>query len=539
MSMIAAIESTKRANGIRRVDHRSLAELAQLVAVIAMIFSLGCDQVEHDSTSSPDATTPVVVTHTPDDSVPPNNIRAFCAACHAMPSPSSFPKDAWYHEVRRGFEFYSDSGRTDLTVPVQSQVVAWFRSQAPDELAEADERASPGSIAFTVEAVTVTDEPYSDPFGTSFTGSLATVGTKNAVGISDMPNGRISILEFRVDKSAFRLRSMPSADVANPAAIRATDLNRNGKSDLLIADLGSPLPADHDRGQVVWLADFDDTPASKPVSILSGIGRVADVQPADLDNDGDTDVVVAEFGWHTTGGIHVLHNETTHTASPVFRAERIDSRPGTIHVPVTDLNGDGRLDFIALISQEHEVIDAFLNLSTGFEKVRLYSAPDPSFGSSGIDLIDFDSDGDTDILYTNGDAFDSNLIKPYHGIQLLVNQGDLKFEPRHIADMPGVHRALAADMDRDGDLDIVAAALLPKDALQGLDVATMQAVIWLEQTAPLEFARHVIQSGRPNHAAMMIGDFDGNGTPDILAGCFEDSTDPLLPLVEIIWNRSP
>jgi hypothetical protein len=64
-----------------------------------------------------------------------------------------------------------------------------------------------------------------------------------------------------------------------------------------------------------------------------------------------------------------------------------------------DLNGDGHLDFVALFAQEHEEIAAFINDGRGGLQERvLFKAATPSFGSSGIQLVDLDKDGDVDIL---------------------------------------------------------------------------------------------------------------------------------------------
>ena len=62
----------------------------------------------------------------------------------------------------------------------------------------------------------------------------------------------------------------------------------------------------------------------------------------------DADLVLAEFGLHATGGIHLLVNENrdVNTADR-FTLQTLDDRAGTIHVPTIDLNNDGRMDFIA------------------------------------------------------------------------------------------------------------------------------------------------------------------------------------------------
>lgn len=191
---------------------------------------------------------------------------------------------------------------------------------------------------------------------------------------------------------------------------------------------------------------------------------MADVQPVDADGDGDQDLIVAEFGWHRTGGIHLLENQGLSEGRPQFIPHVLDKRSGTIHVPIANLNGDGRPDFVALISQEHESVVGFLNRGERQFEAQVLDVPqDPSTGSSGLSLVDLDKDGDLDALVTNGDSFDSFYVKPAHGVQWLENRGERKFVRHRITPMPGVHWALAGDLDGDDDLDIVAAAFLPKE----------------------------------------------------------------------------
>src|SRR5207244_1120209 len=147
-----------------------------------------------------------------------------------------------------------------------------------------------------------------------------------------------------------------------------------------------------------------------PITLLDRVGRVADVQAADFRGVGKRDLVVGVFGWQTTGEVLYLENQTTDWKTPKFVPRVIDRRHGAAHVRVVDLNGDGRPDFVALISQEHETIVAYINQGGGkFEAQTLYTAPHPGYGSSGIQIVDLDGDGKIDILYTNGDSLD----KPY------------------------------------------------------------------------------------------------------------------------------
>src|SRR4029077_17965336 len=122
---------------------------------------------------------------------------------------------------------------------------------------------------------------------------------------------------------------------------------------------------------------------------------------------------------------------------------------------------DGHLDFVALISQQHEAVVAFLGDGKGgFRKEVIDQAPHPAWGSSGLALVDLDGDGDLDVLVTNGDMLDDFQLKPYHGIRWLENRGSFPFVAHALAPMFAAMRAQAADLDGDGDMDVVACALL-------------------------------------------------------------------------------
>jgi hypothetical protein len=214
----------------------------------------------------------------------------------------------------------------------------------------------------------------------------------------------------------------------------------------------------------------------------------------------------------------------------------IDGRHGTIHVPVADLNGDGRPDFVALISQEHETVVAFLNEGGGrFRAQALWSAPHPGWGSSGIQLVDLDGDGKLDVLYTNGDVLDRPyLFKPYHGVQWLRNKGGLRFEHRPLTPMYGAHRAVAADLFGTGRPAVVAVSFLPANHFPDRRKRKADAVVVLEQTAPGKFERHSLATVDCDHVTCAVGDLYGTGRPDIVVGNFtSQATD--LPVT--IWKN--
>ena len=109
-------------------------------------------------------------------------------------------------------------------------------------------------------------------------------------------------------------------------------------------------------------------------------------------------------------------------------------------------------------------------------------------------------------------------MKPYHGIQWLENTGTYPFVQHALAHMPGVHRAVAVDLDGDGDLDIVACALLAGGS--DVDESTLPALVWLERTGRYTFAKHTIEMGFPRHATLDAADIDGDGDVDVVVGDF-------------------
>jgi hypothetical protein len=323
---------------------------------------------------------------------------------------------------------------------------------------------------------------------------------------------------------------------AHPAHVEPCDLDGDGQRELVVAELGSAESGDHALGAVIWLRRGADGWQQR--LLLSGVGRVADVRPGDFDDDGDSDLLVAEFGHFYTGRILLLENTAVRDGVPRFTEHVLDRRHGTIHVPVADLNGDGRLDFVALVSQEYEVVEAFLNQGDWtFRREVIFSGNDPAYGSSGIQLVDLDADDDLDVLYSNGDTFGSEHLKPYHGIHWLENRGQYPFEDRLLTHMVGVQKAVAGDVDGDDDLDVVAVAFMPKNLVDSPELQDHDSVIWLEQTEDGSFVRRGLQRGQFCHAAVELADVDGDGDTDLAVGNMHPDGRPSEPWLTLWGNQ--
>lgn len=469
--------------------------------------------------------------------------RQLCGtACHRYPPPDVLPRSEWREEIakmaliRQGNPVPPGPPGTlsrMVVLPADMEhVLRFYTAHAPDAL----------PLPETWPAVDVTPKVVFErrafaPERASETPSVSSVrfadvdrDGKLEVVATEMNHGYVMVGR-PAEPTAALLEIV--ADIPHPSHTALFDLDKDGRDDLLVANLGSFLPGDHQQGGVAWLRRMED--GRYGVFELTGFPRVADVEAGDFNGDGKPDLLVGAFGWRSTGFIGLLTNHTIDSSRPSFETVRLDERTGAIRTVPTDLNKDGRLDFVALISQQHETVVAYLNNGTGgFTQETIYTAPHPNWGSSGLQLVDFDGDGDLDVLVTNGDSFDDFLLKPYHGIQWLENEGRYPYTAHPLASLAGAHRALAVDLDGDGDLDVVAAAMIAL-LREGVE-RTLPSVVWLERVGPTEFKRHTLEVGAPVHASLDAADYDGDGDVDLVIGNLTPQR-PVPTWVEVWENK--
>ncbi len=471
-------------------------------------------------------------------------IREACTQCHRFPPPSILPKKAWLGKIEKMFSLANVALLPKFNRPIRTlgmeEIVAYFEMLAPEEL-DAPPWGPP-----TVEAklkFARRSLPGATP-GNEVPGSgnvqlmelFADVPGRELV-VCDMFSGWVSWTDPKNPKMGLQ----PMARLAAPDHAEAVDLDRDGQIDLLAAELGQVIPSDKKLGAVTWLRrtgprDFE------VIRIARNLGRVADARAADFDGDGDLDVVAAVFGWITVGRILYLENGLGQGGGiPEFTPRTLDDRIGSIHVPVVDINKDGKPDFLALISQHNETVVAFLNRGNGqFERKELYTAPHPHWGFSGIELVDFDKDGDIDVLYSNGDTMDDMIrFKPYQGIGWLENRGSFPFQHHVIGRYYGVTRAEAGDLDGDGDVDVAASCWLPELDEAERKKYSLPGIAWYERLKDGTFTPHVIDERGCDRPTLEVGDFDGDGRLDIITGTAWLGRPPAgqKPIAVDIWRQ--
>ncbi len=293
-----------------------------------------------------------------------------------------------------------------------------------------------------------------------------------------------------------------------PAHVSAVDIDNDGDPDILVACMGQLFPKNDKIGSVVILEN-DGKQNFTPHVIIDRVARVTDVRAADFNGDGKLDLVVGQFGYDD-GETRWMEN----LGGWQFKSHILQSLSGVIHAIPVDIDGDGDMDFVSLVSQEWEELYVFENDGHGnFKSHLVWGSTNEDYGSSGIRLVDLNKDGRVDILLTNGDAFDylPPRPRPWHSVQWLENKGGYKFEHHAIARFPGASAAVAADLDGDGDLDIAAVS-----CYNFWENADSQSLVWFENDGKMNFTEHEI-SHLPTHlVSLEPADMDGDGKPDLV-----------------------
>jgi hypothetical protein len=231
---------------------------------------------------------------------------------------------------------------------------------------------------------------------------------------------------------------------------------------------------------------------------------------ADIDGDGDMDIISCNFWLYTI----TLHKNDGN-ANPSFTSEIISetsvaSKPYALFA--ADIDGDGDVDIIEGDSADGAntaSIRVYRNVNgTSWNPKTLTGKTDGLIleGKPSLFVADMDKDGDMDILAS---AWGNSTIAWYENKNGILNftDGELITGTAN-----SVRSVFAADMDNDGDMDIISAS-------SGDD-----KIDWYENdgNADPSWAKISISSSATTAQAVFAADMDNDGDIDIIS--VEEST---------------
>ena len=280
---------------------------------------------------------------------------------------------------------------------------------------------------------------------------------------------------------------------------------------LLVLESGRLEPNDEPKGTLAQYDFSRDGSLHFSKVLIDSLFRPVFVRQFDFAGHGRKDFVICEFG--NNRGRLALYRED----GARYQRHVLDATPGAIRFEILDLTGDGFADIVALFAQGDERIVLFGNDGKGD-----FSGPNkvlarfpPIYGSMYFTMRDFNGDGRPDVLYVNGDNWDySRVLKPYHGIRILENDGHNNFTERYFFPVYGAAQAVVADFDKDGDLDILTTSNFADSARH-----PERGIMYFENVGPYQFKPYAFSVASGNQwNVMATADLNRDGWLDVLVG---------------------
>ena len=293
--------------------------------------------------------------------------------------------------------------------------------------------------------------------------------------------------------------------------IAAADLDRDGDLDL--------TSADYTPHNMLYLFENDRHGSFKRHIIQKDDPeRLERHMIGDIDGDGDLDVVIVK---NLRGHLLWFENSGKPTDGKLWQRHEITTElPGAYDVALADFDKDGDLDVAASSWVLGNQFTWFENDGTPAEGIwKKYTIELDVAETRTMRAADFDGDGDVDLLGTGRKA--GQVI--WYENQLKVSEVSWK---KHLIDAksPCPAHGNPADMDGDGDLDVVMALGFYYRPGSGDEAASLERednqVVWYENNGnptASHWNKHVIGPKFDDAFEAVAGDLDGDGDIDVAA----------------------
>jgi hypothetical protein len=279
-----------------------------------------------------------------------------------------------------------------------------------------------------------------DAEGAVLSESALTVGQATTLGVADFnASGALDLFfgfgggnplsVFLNDGTGLLESGTQTLTATEARSLGIGDLDGDGDSDVIVANgLAGPIP------NKIWL---NNGSALFTSGQELGLNVTADVEVADFDSDGDLDLwfsnpAASDELWNNDGVAN-------------FFAQAGLAGLGSTTAASGDLNGDGRVDLL-LGFPGGGGVQALINSGDGIFSNSWSGLP--SEGISVVELADLNGDSWPDLLVGS---------ETVEGLQIFLGDGEGSFSPEGRLGDGSVISIAAADIELDGDLDLVTA----------------------------------------------------------------------------------
>ena len=290
--------------------------------------------------------------------------------------------------------------------------------------------------------------------------------------------------------------------VPTPGTLAVGDLDRDGDNDIVVGQRDVVAGADPEDAEVLWLRNPTRGGGGWTIHAIAQVaeGSVWDVALDDAEGDGDLDVFYSTSIQYGGGGLFWAANPGD--PESVWTARTIAEDGGTLRQLTTgDLDEDGDPDLVATNFFPGEIY-VFRNDGTPANGGWVEeTVTDELGGACSVALGDIDRDGDLDVVAA-GQSDDDVAWFEQAGAAWTRNDVETSFDD--------VEQVGLADVDQDGDLDILARAWLPGE-ISWWDNTAGNGSNWVERS---------VATGFETPSALEIADLDLDGDLDFLAASF-------------------
>jgi len=352
--------------------------------------------------------------------------------------------------------------------------------------------------------------------------ALTTVLPTGMVSFLDASNGNAVLNTQTLDPASkgYGFAAFSTAPgVGGATSVAVGDFNGDGNLDLAVTNSYSGTVS-------ILLGDGAGnftTFSGSMVSVGSGTtSNPFSIAVGDFNSDGNLDLAVANFG---DGTVSILLGDGTgffHPApTPIVTVGR-----GPYSIAVGDFTGDGVLD-LAVANSGDNTVSILVNDGTG--KFSPAATPTVAVGVSPLSVVvgDFLGNGKFDLAVVNSCGTDSLCSAP-GTVSILLGDGTGNFTPATTLPVGySPYSVAVGDFNGDGVLDLAVANSCGNDPLCNNSPGTVSILLG-DGTGSFSSAATSPVTVGVNPRSVAVGDFNGDGSLDLTVVNFNDNTVTIL-----------